>query len=329
MPAYRKTGLLLMAYGSPNSLEDVEAYLLDVRGGRPPSPELVTEITERYRRIGGRSPLLERTREQAGALCTEMQRRFASRGHEFRTYVGMRHWEPRIATAVAEMKADGIEHGLALVMAPHSSSMSTIRYFAALDRALRDQDLRIDIQRVESWHDHPGLIEALAERARSGLSQFEDAEPFVIFTAHSLPERILEHGDSYADELNTTARLLAGRLSLPERRWLFCYQSAGASSGPWLGPPIEEVVADLARSGERNLLVVPIGFVCDHVEVLYDIDIEAQELAAHHGARLKRSPSLNASPVFIRALADLVEDQLSLVSGWKSSGLPGARTVRE
>jgi ferrochelatase len=300
-------GILLMAYGGPDSLEDVEPYLLDIRGGRPTSRELVEEIKERYALIGGRSPLLELTREQAQALEAHLNREGERR---YRTYVGMRHWRPRIKEAVARMAEDGIRRAVALVLAPHYSRMSAGAYFHHLEEAVRELGADVEFARVDSWHAHRGLIEALAEKAEQALARFDGQGgaglPKVLFTAHSLPTRILEWGDPYDAQLRETARLLAGRLDLPEDRWLFCYQSAGASSEPWLGPPIEEVIAEQARAGEQRLLVVPIGFVCDHVEILYDIDIESRQLAEQHGVHLERSESLNASPTFIAALAEIV-----------------------
>lgn len=303
-------GLLLMAYGSPDSLDDMEAYLLDIRGGRPTSRELVNEIKERYAEIGGRSPLLDITREQATALEAELNRRYADQAIDFRAYVGMRHWEPRIRAAVEQMAADGITHAVAMVMAPHSSRMSTGAYYKSLVTAVSEVDHDLDVAWVENWHDHPGLIEAIAEKAEATQARFEGEAPYVIFTAHSLPARILAQGDPYDEQLNETARLLAQRLDLESGRWRFSYQSAGQSPEPWLGPQIESVVAELADAGEENLLVVPIGFVCDHVEVLYDIDIACKEIAARHGARLERSNSLNTSPAFIGALADIASEKL-------------------
>lgn len=303
-------GILLMAYGGPDSLDDVEPYLLDIRGGRPTSPELVEEIKERYALIGGRSPLLDITRAQAAALEDQLSVEGDAR---FRAYVGMRHWQPRIKEAVAQLAGDGIKQALALVMAPHYSRMSTGAYFERLDEAIRDLGADIAITRIESWHDHPGLIDALTEKGADALRRFardgSRSLPKVIFTAHSLPARILDSGDPYDTQLRETASLLAERLGLPFDRWFFCYQSAGRSSEPWLGPPIEDVIVELTGAGEKRLLVVPIGFVCDHVEVLYDIDIESRQLAEAHGARLERSESLNTSPAFIAALADLVKQK--------------------
>jgi ferrochelatase len=281
---------------------------MDIRGGRPTSHELIEEIKERYALIGGRSPLLELTRQQAEALETYLNRAAAGR---YRAYIGMRHWQPRIKQAVAQMAEEGIEQAVALVMAPHYSRMSTGAYFEKLDEATRDLGSHLSFGRIESWHNHPGLIAALAEKASHALACFAadggDTLPKVIFTAHSLPARILDWGDPYDAQLRETAALVAGRLGLPAERWRFCYQSAGRSPEPWLGPQIGEVILELAQAGEKRLLVVPIGFVCDHVEVLYDIDIESRQLAEAHGARLERSESLNASPTFIAALADIVK----------------------
>ena len=307
-------GILLMAYGGPDSLDDIEPYLLDIRGGRPTSPELVEEIRERYALIGGRSPLLELTRQQAQALEAQLN---CSGEARYRVYVGMRHWQPRIKETVADMVEDGIEQAVTLVMAPHYSRMSTGAYFARLDEALDDLGADIVFTRIESWHDHPGLIAALEEKTIEALARFErdgtDALHKVIFSAHSLPTRILDWGDPYDAQLNETAGRVAERLDLPPDRWLFCYQSAGRSPEPWLGPQIEDVIVELAQAGEKRLLMAPIGFVCDHVEVLYDIDIESRGLAEAHGARLERSESLNASPTFIAALADMVKSKTSNV----------------
>ena len=302
-------GVLLMAYGSPADLTEMEDYLLDIREGRAVSLELVEEIKGRYEQIGGKSPLLERTQEQAKALEEELNTRHANSPESFLTFVGMRHWKPRIHVAVEEMAKVGIRNAVALVMAPHSSRMSTGKYFQVLAEAPSARD--IEFVRVESWHKHKGLLDAISEKMHVALEQFEDSIPYIIFTAHSLPTKILESGDPYDQQLRETAGLLAERFALPRNGWQFCYQSAGANAIPWLGPQIEEVVEDLAQRGHLNQLVVPIGFVCDHVEVLYDIDIEARRIAESFGARLERTNSLNASPTFINALADLVEVHLA------------------
>ena len=310
--ATQTTGVLLMAYGSPDSLDQMEAYLLDVRGGRPTPPSLVEEIKHRYAQIGGRSPLLDITRRQAAALEAELNRRNAEDGIRYRTYVGMRHWEPRIAEAVSQIAADGVEKIVALVMAPHSSRMSSGAYFARLEEAISAQNADIQVITIPSWHNHPGLIEAIARHACDALEKFGDQEPYIVFTAHSLPSRILAQGDPYDAQLRETAALVAKQMDWPLGRFQFCYQSAGQSGEEWMGPPIEAMVVRLSKQGEKNILIIPVGFVCDHVEVLYDIDIVARQLAAGGGARLERSASLNDSPVFIRALADLVESHANL-----------------
>ncbi len=310
--------VLLMAYGSPDSLDDMEAYLLDIRSGRPTSPKLVEEIRERYTRIGGRSPLLELTRRQASALEEELNGRYPDRF--FKTYVGMRHWEPRIREAVAQIKSDGIHRLVGLVMAPHQSRMSTGAYYSKLEEAIDELGANMEVVRIESWHNHPGLIAALAEKASAALASFEST-PYVLFTAHSLPVRILQQGDPYDAQLRETAALIAGKLGLSPERWQFCYQSAGQSQEPWLGPQVKQVIAALAGSGERTILVTPVGFLCDHVEILYDLDIEAQEIARQHGLGLARSQSLNTAPTFIAALADLVCSTLPGYSGSTKSSL--------
>ncbi len=295
--------VLLMAYGSPDSLDDIEAYLLDIRGGRPTPPALVKEIRERYARIGGRSPLLELTRQQAAALEEKLDRQ--SPRLRFKAYVGMRHWEPRIRQAVAQIVQDGIHRMVGLVMAPHQSRLSTGAYYGKLEGAIKELGADLDVIRIEAWHNHPGLIAALAENASAALSSFDET-PYFLFTAHSLPVRILQQGDLYDSQLRETAALVAGKLGLAPEQWQFCYQSAGQSPEPWLGPQLGQVIAALAGSGEKNILVTPVGFLCDHVEILYDLDIEAQAVARQHGVRLERSESLNTSPTFIAALADLV-----------------------
>jgi ferrochelatase len=307
-----KIGVLLMAYGSPESVDDLKAYLLDIRGGRVTPDALVEEIRERYVKIGGRSPLLKITRKQAEALEKNLNEGTDPNGTIFRVFTGMRHWEPRIKEAVANIKAEGIKIVVALVLAPHSSRLSTGAYFEKLQEAVDELGGWLEIRPIWSWHNHPGLIEAIAEKVQAAWDGFEDDKPFVVFTAHSLPARILSQDDPYDTQLRETCDLLAERLELPKQRWKFSYQSAGKSSEAWLGPAIDDVIVELAESGEKNILVVPVGFVSDHVEVLYDIDIASRNLAAEHNARLERSESLNDSPTFIETLADLVAIRLNM-----------------
>lgn len=296
--------VLLMAYGGPEALEDVEPFLLDIRGGRPTSRELIDEIRGRYEAIGGRSPLLEITRAQARALEEQLG---------FPVYVGMRHWHPYIRRTVEEIAEAGHERLVALCLAPHYSKMSLGAYFRQLDQALEEAGYDPELIRIDGFHDHPIFLDAVAEKVREGLARFpEGSRVKVIFTAHSLPERIVAEGDPYADQVEETARGVAERI--PGLDWLRCWQSAGASGGPWLGPPLEEVVADLAAAGRRDLLVCPVGFVADHVEVLFDVDVEAKQIAREAGARLERTASFNDDPRFIEALADVVISEVGTSS---------------
>ncbi|RME13512.1 MAG: ferrochelatase [Ardenticatenia bacterium] len=302
--------LLVMAYGGPNSLDDIEPYLLDIRGGRATPPELVEEIRERYALIGGRSPLLDITRAQAEALAAALN---AEGTATFKPYVGMRHWFPYIREAVEQIVADGLTRVVALVMAPHYSRMSIGAYIKKVEEAVAELGADLDITYVRHWGDHPLYIEAVAEHIREALQKFapEERERVkLLFTAHSLPVAIMQQGDPYDAQLRETARLVAERLGWPEERWLFCYQSAGASNAKWLGPDINDVLPELAAQGETAVLVAPVGFVADHVEILYDIDIEARQIAEAHGLHLERMASMNTAPRFIEALAAVVREHL-------------------
>jgi len=296
--------ILLIAYGGPASLDEVEAFVLDIRGGRPTPPELIEEIRRRYAAIGGRSPLPDITRQQAAALETYLRERHSCAA---RVYVGMRHSAPRLTDVVAHIAADNIRRLIALPMSPYYSSLGTGRSLAQLQEAIKECAWRPAVTPIASWHDHPGLITALAETAQAGLRHFAAHEcPKVIFSAHSVPARLLEQGDPYDRQVRQTAALVAQRMGLAEGEWVFAYQSAGRSPEAWLGPDIQQVVSEQAQAGERQLLVVPIGFTCDQVEILYDIDITCRRLAERLGVHLERSPALNALPSFIAALADLV-----------------------
>lgn len=319
----RTVGVLLMAYGSPEKIEDLEAYLLDIRSGRQLSPELLEEIRSRYLQIGGRSPLLDLTRAQAESLQAELEARSIDGKFQFMTAVGMRHWEPRILSAVENLAAAGASHIVGLVMAPHSSQMSTGAYYQKLHEAVETLDLPLEVIPVRTWHDRPGFIEAVAEKVEAALAEFRDEVPYVVMTAHSLPARILSMGDPYDAQLKETAQLLASRSGLPEGRWQFSYQSAGQTPEPWLGPAIEALIVDLAKAGEKNVLLVPIGFVSDHVEVLYDLDIACQKIASEHGVNLKRTESLNSSPRFIQTLGDIVLE--AVTERFQPAGSPAAQ----
>jgi protoporphyrin/coproporphyrin ferrochelatase len=288
-----KTAVVLMAYGSPGRIEDIRPYLEDIREGRPVSDEAVAELTKRYRRIGGRSPLDEITERQRAALERELG---------VPVYVGMKHWRPRIAEAVEASLAGGAERVVGVVLAPHYSALSIAGYRKRQEAAL---DGRADLRFVESWHDHEPFLAVLADRVRG-------TDAHVVFTAHSLPERILAIGDPYRDQLLETSRLVAERAGI--ERWSFAFQSASETGEPWLGPDILEELDALHAQGVREVLVCPVGFVSDHLEILWDLDVAARARAAELGLRLDRIESLNDDPAFIRALAELVRQALRVPS---------------
>ena len=295
-------GVLVMAYGGPGSLEEIPGYLADIRHGRPTPRAVLEEITENYRAIGGRSPLLVVSRRQTDALGAEL-------GPEFRCYLGMRHWSPWIEDVVGEMAEDGVTQAVSLVLAPHFSAMSVARYQQKIADGLELYRARIHFEHVPSYHDVPGLIDAFASRVEDGLSGWPDDERdrvHVVFSAHSLPQRLLESGDPYGEQCLETARLVAARAGVSDERWSWAYQSAGRTPEPWAGPDIAEHLRELAAVGVRDVVAVPVGFVSDHVEVLFDIDRRAAAVAAELGMRLERPPALNDDPVFIATLAQVV-----------------------
>jgi ferrochelatase len=293
-----------MAHGSPDHLDDMAAYLQHVRGGRPTPQALVDDIRARYALIGGRSPLLDLTRAQGNAL----EERLNAGAQRFRVYVGMRHWHPFIKDTVAQMVNDGIRRVVAVSLAPQYSSLSVGAYRRALETAQAELGVSLETVTVTSWHDHPGLLRAFAEQVEEvyrRLNAAERAQLSVVFTAHSLPQRVLAEGDPYPHEVERTAAGVARLLGLTT--WEVAYQSQGATAEPWLGPTLDEVFAHAAAQGRTALLLVPVGFVCDHVEILYDLDILAQKIAQGKGLRLTRTASLNTSSTFIEALANVVE----------------------
>ena len=297
--------VLLMAYGSPDRLDQVEAYYTDIRRGSPPPPHLLEELVGRYRAIGGGSPLSGIVEAQRAAVEAEL----AVRGRPLRVYAGMRHIEPRIGAILEGMAADGVERFAAIVLAPQRSS-NAAGYRRAADAALAGLGPRAPrVSFVDSWYDQPRLIEVLAETTREALVRFPDpAAVRVMFTAHSLPARVVAEGDTYPDELAGTAALVADRLGLAS--YDFAFQSAGRTGEPWLGPDILDEIRRLAATGVRDLVVRPVGFVADHLEVLYDIDIEAQAVAREVGVHLERARSLNTDPLFIAGVADVAEAAL-------------------
>jgi ferrochelatase len=277
-----------MAYGSPSSPEDIPAYFADIRGGRPASPKAVAELKERYRRIGGGSPLNEITERQRAALERELG---------IPVYVGMKHWTPRIAEAAERALGDGAERVVGLVLAPHFSHMSVGGYKRQLEEALAG---RAELVFVSSYHAFGPFIELLAERVGA-------TDAHVVFTAHSLPERILDDGDPYKKQLLETSRLVAEKAGVES--WSFAFQSESSTGEPWLGPDIVDELERVHGEGVRKVLVAPIGFVADHLEIYWDIDVEAREKAAELGVELDRMESLNDDPAFIRVLASVISEQ--------------------
>lgn len=296
--------VLLMAMGGPDCLENVEPFLLDVRGGRPTPPELVAEIKARYRATGGKSPAVDILARVAKMLEARLNESIQSR---YRVYVGLRHWHPFIKDTLARLLSDDPEHIIGFCMAPQQSSMSTGAYRKKVEEAQELLNSRVPTSYVGTWNRHPKLIAAVVDNIRRGLAAFPSAvrpRVTVLFTAHSLPERILAINDPYPDEVKGTVEALTDFLD--GQPTMFAYQSQGRSGERWLGPTVEAAIDELGRAGKREVLVAPIGFLCDHVETLFDIDIELRQLAAGQGIRLERIAMLNDSPAFIETLVDVV-----------------------
>ncbi|HEY0566262.1 MAG TPA: ferrochelatase [Terriglobales bacterium] len=297
--------VLLLAHGTPSKVDEVPEYMQRVTGGRPIPQAVVDEVAHRFSAVGG-SPLTRITLEQARLLGEAVQ---------MPVYVGMRNWHPLIADTVEQMVKDGVRRAVVICLAPQNSRTSVGLYKRALDAAAHG---RIQSHFVPEWFDHPELVRAFAERLASRRAQAPEAK--VLFTAHSVPCRTIisapetdapppvptagNSGDPYSWQAKRTAALVAERAGLPQ--WDFAFQSQGMSGGPWIGPTVESTLDAVAQQGAREVIIQPIGFVCDHVEILYDIDVQFREHAAPLGIRVLRPESLNTSPAFINALADLV-----------------------
>ncbi|GAB7388576.1 ferrochelatase [Bacillaceae bacterium] len=315
-------GVLVMAYGTPANLDEVETYYTHIRRGKPPTPEQLADLKARYLAIGGLSPLLEITRRQVEGLeekLNEYEDPGAAAKHgkgdradspRFKAYMGMKHARPFIADAVQAMVADGIRQAIGIVLAPHYSAMSVGSYLEEAKRAASRHGLA-EIAFVKDWHLEPGYIRCLAQRVKDALQRFDEEERNavkVLFTAHSLPEKIREMNDPYVDQLLATSRAVAGQAGIAD--WDFAWQSAGQTPVPWLGPDIQDVLRDLRRRGITAALVCPVGFVSDHLEILYDLDIACKNLARELGIHLERTASLNDDPQFLASLADVVRKHL-------------------
>ncbi|MFB3920956.1 MAG: ferrochelatase [Terriglobia bacterium] len=300
-------GVLLLAHGAPDRIEDVPEFLLNVRGGRPLPEAVVKEIAHRYSLIGGGSPLLSLTNLQAQALARSLAHR---------VYVGMRNWRPFIAETVRQMNLDGVKKIVGLCLAPQNSRTSIGLYRRHVLDAIEKHAPRLPLVFIESWHDHPLLIEAFCEKVAAARVRVE-AEVHgrvpVIFTAHSVPQKTIVEGDPYEQQARETAALVARGLGLANYRMAF--QSQGMTAEPWIGPTVESQIDELAAAGETHVLLAPIGFVSDHVEILYDIDVLFRRYGQEKGVTVHRSESLNDSPLFIRALAAIVSECMGNQAG--------------
>jgi len=308
--------VLLLAHGTPETVEQIPEYLRHVTGGRSLPPEVIEEIQRRYALIG-HSPLTEITLEQARLV----ERELASNGQPVPVYVGMRNWHPYIADVVRQMRADGVVEAAVLCMAPQNSRTSVGLYRRALEAAVAGEAAGLRIDFTEGWAQHPLLIAAFTERLHPAwlrLSAETGAPVPVLFTAHSVPTRTIQAtggqpADPYAEDARRTAELVAAQMpEIPQ--WFFAFQSQGASGGPWLGPTVEETLESIAAAGAKAVLLQPIGFLCDHVEILYDVDIFFREFARKLNLRLERPESLNASLPLAKAIADLARQGLKRLS---------------
>ena len=290
-------GVLLMAHGTPSSMDEMPEYLKLVRGGRPASDELVAEMRHNYEAIGGRSPLTTLTLAQRDALRARL-------GPAVPVAVGMRNWTPFIKDAIHELAAAGVTRIVGIPLAPQFSTLSVQKYADAARAALPDG---MSFDAVESFHAHPLLLDAFAERLRAAEPQPDE---LVVFTAHALPQRVVDGGDRYTDEVAATAKGVAGRANI--KRYRVAYQSAGRTPEPWIGPDIAHTIDEESVLGVRKFLIAPIGFVCDHTEILFDIDVQAAQVAREFSTKLRRTESLNTSPTFIVVLEDLVRSRLRI-----------------
>ncbi len=306
-----RVGVLLMTYGSPSTLDDIPVYLQHVRGGRPADAELITEFRRRYHLIGG-SPLLQITRQQASAL-QQLLNAHDPDGPAFHVMAGMRFAPPFVADVVPEVAAD-TQKLIGLIMSPQYSPFIMSGYVRTLQDAvtgLNRDDLELSI--VEDWHLQPFFLQAVAERVQQALAKMpadvRDRVP-VLLTAHSMPKRVVENEPGYIDALKETAAAIADLVGLSSERWMFCYQSAGHTPEEWLKPDFADIMPELKAAGHTHVLIAPVQFLADHLEILYDIEIGARLQAEEHGIVFARTESLNTSPLFIQALAEVVTEKL-------------------
>jgi ferrochelatase len=308
-----------MAYGTPASADDVVAYYTHIRRGRPPTDEQVADLVRRYEAIGGLSPLLARTQAQARCVA-------AALGDGFEVALGQKHAAPFIEDAVASLLASGVSMVVGLVLAPHYSALSVGQYH---ERAVEAVGGRLPYVGIESWHAEPELIELLADRVKTALGTFGyGTKVLTLVTAHSLPSRVIEMGDPYPRQLQETAEAVMAAAGVPAGGWRLAWQSAGRTPEPWLGPDILEVIRSVADEGFGAVVVCPAGFTSDHLEVLYDVDVDAARVAAECGMALERTESLNDDPRLCRLLARLVRAAAAR-GPQPEHGSPGAGSVGE
>jgi ferrochelatase len=305
-PNESPTGVFLMAHGAPESVDDIPEYLRNIRGGTESTSETIQIIRDRYEQIGGKSPLRKITEE----LCVRLESFLNQQGAQFKVYCGMRNWSPYIYDEVKRMKEDGIKRVVTICLAPQFSTWSTRLYFNVFKEALKSCDIEgLDVRYIGSWADHPLLIDAFEEKYQAALAKLEPkASVYTIFTAHSIPAESIELGDPYGEEFDKTVKKLVERIQ--PNNWFKAYQSQGMIPVPWLGPTVESVLDKIARQGSKTVLMVPVGFVCDHVEILFDIDIEFSEYAKERKLNLYRTESLNLSPTFVETLASVTWENL-------------------
>lgn len=296
-----KQAVLLLAHGAPEQAVDIGPYLTCVRCGKPLPPHVVEEIRRRYTLIGGGSPLLARTQEQAEAL----EALLAEEGFPVKVYVGMRNWHPFIRETMADIHEDGVDRIIAICLAPQYSRLSVGLYMRRTQEARQELGMETEIVWTKSLYERPLLVDAFAEKLRPLLPASK-----VLFTAHSLPEKMIETSDPYESEARATAEAVATRCNLAN--WDFAYQSQGMTGDRWLGPTVESRIDEYARNGVADVVVAPIGFVCDHIEIQYDVDVLFSNYAEQRGIRLRRTESLNASPRFIAVLAAVAREKLQV-----------------
>jgi len=301
-------GILVLAYGTPEQPADIEPYYTHIRSGRPPAPEALANLQERYRLVGGRTPLLDLSQGVADGLRARLDAESPGR---YRVYLGMKHWHPYIGEVVPQIVADGVREVIAVVLAPHYSRYSLEGYRKYINQALEKVAEPFQLHFIESWHDHPLFRQMIARRITAALTQFPAEvrdQVLVLFSAHSLPEKIIAAGDPYPQQLHESADGIAELLGLRDHR--FCFQSAGMTGEPWLGPDILDYLGELHAEGIQNVLSVPFGFVSEHLEVLWDIDTEAQQKAGELGMTLHRINMPNADAEFVEVIRAVVMENV-------------------